>query len=166
MVILRVEGRGNRQTQRHTHALMVWALGEVAVWRVGRWWWWCGPVCSAHVSVDMSAQDAPNYGGRVPVDTTPGPAPVCRAQKNLPIITAVEADSWNRSLRGHSDVHHGICRCTQRACNDTCTTDRSHEDEDRPQDPKVLPSRRKRNSSKRPRRLMPNMYPLSNQEEC
>ena len=23
--------------------------------------------------------DAPNYGGRVPVDTTPGPAPVCRA---------------------------------------------------------------------------------------
>ena len=30
MVILRVEGRGggNRQTQRHTHALMVWELGR------------------------------------------------------------------------------------------------------------------------------------------
>ena len=49
---------------------------------------------------------APNYGGRVPVDTTPGPAPVCRALKNLPIIPAVEADSWNRSLRHHNDVHN------------------------------------------------------------
>ena len=28
---------------------------------------------------------APNYGGRVPVDTTTGPAPVCRAPKNPPI---------------------------------------------------------------------------------
>ena len=24
------------------------------------------------------------------------------------------------------DIHHGICRCTQRACNDTCTTDVDH----------------------------------------
>ena len=39
-------------------------------------------MCSAHVSVDMNARDAPNYGGRVPVDTTPDPAPVCRALKN------------------------------------------------------------------------------------
>ena len=41
-------------------------------------------MCSAHVSVDMNARDAPNYGGRVPVDTTPGPAPVCRALKINP----------------------------------------------------------------------------------
>ena len=27
---------------------------------------------------------APNYGGRVPVDTTPGPAPMCRALKIHP----------------------------------------------------------------------------------
>ena len=27
------------------------------------------------------ARDAPNYGGRVPVDTTPGPVPACRALK-------------------------------------------------------------------------------------
>ena len=27
---------------------------------------------------------APNHGGRVPVDTTPGPAPVCRALKTHP----------------------------------------------------------------------------------
>ena len=32
--------------------------------------------------------DAPNYGGRVPVDTTPGPAPVCRAQKSHPISSS------------------------------------------------------------------------------
>ena len=44
-------------------------------------------------------------GGRVPVDTTPGPVPVCRALKNPPVIPAVEADSWNWSLRHHSDVH-------------------------------------------------------------
>ena len=28
--------------------------------------------------------DAPNYGGLVPVDTKPGPAPVCRALKLTP----------------------------------------------------------------------------------
>ena len=32
--------------------------------------------------------DAPNYGGRVPVDTTPGPAPVCRALKTHPISSS------------------------------------------------------------------------------
>ena len=57
-----------------------------------------------HVS-PYAIVDAPNYGSRVPVDTTPGPAPVCRALKNLPIIPAVEADSWNWSLQQHSDVH-------------------------------------------------------------
>ena len=57
-----------------------------------------------HVS-PYAIVDAPNYGGRVPVDTTPGPAPVCRALKNLPDIPAVEADSWNWSLQHHSDVH-------------------------------------------------------------
>ena len=35
----------------------------------------------------------------------PGPAPVCRALKNLPLIPAVKTDSWNLSLRHHSDVH-------------------------------------------------------------
>ena len=32
--------------------------------------------------------DAPIYGGRVPVDTTPGPAPMCGALKNPPLILA------------------------------------------------------------------------------
>ena len=36
------------------------------------------------VSVQSRAQDATNYGGRVPVDTTPSPAPVCRAHENTP----------------------------------------------------------------------------------
>ena len=35
-------------------------------------------VCLDDVSVHAKRQ-APNYGGRVPVDATPGPAPVCRS---------------------------------------------------------------------------------------
>ena len=46
------------------------------------WWWWCGPVCLTYVSLHIRPRNAPDYGGRVPVDTTPGPAPVCRALKN------------------------------------------------------------------------------------
>ena len=34
------------------------------------------------VSGDTVADDAPHYGSRVPVDTAPGPVPVCRAFKN------------------------------------------------------------------------------------
>ena len=49
--------------------------------------------------------NAPNYGSRVPVDTAPGPVPVYRAPKNLPLIPAVKTDSWNLSLRQHSDIH-------------------------------------------------------------
>ena len=92
----------NRQESTPTHQ----PLQNHPERRNPRWWWWCGPVCSAHVSVDMSAQDAANCGDRVPVDTTPGPAPCVQALKKLPIIPAVEADNWNRSLRHHSDVHN------------------------------------------------------------
>ena len=35
------------------------------------------------MSVQGRAYDAPNYGGRVPMDTTPGPVPVYKALKNL-----------------------------------------------------------------------------------
>ena len=41
--------------------------------------------CKCRISVDNASLDAPNYGGRVPVDTTPGPAPVCRALKTHPV---------------------------------------------------------------------------------
>ena len=64
--------------------------------------WTC--VYDKHVS-PCKPTDASNYGSRVPVDTAPGPVPVYRALKNLPFIPAVEADSWNWSLRHHSDVH-------------------------------------------------------------
>ena len=38
---------------------------------------------------------APNYGGRVPVDTTPGPVPMHRAPKSQPLISASTArDAW------------------------------------------------------------------------
>ena len=37
------------------------------------------------VSDDTDAEDAPNYGGRVCVDTAPGPVPVYRALKSRSI---------------------------------------------------------------------------------
>ena len=40
------------------------------------------------VFVHTYQQNAPNYGGRVPVDTTPCPAPMCRALKNQPLNSA------------------------------------------------------------------------------
>ena len=74
------------------------------------WWWWRCVVVVLTVKLMTCLwryviTDAPNYGGRVPVDTTPGPAPVCRALKNRPHIPAVKTDSWNLSLRLHSDIH-------------------------------------------------------------
>ena len=79
---------------------------------------------------------APNYGGRVPVDTTPGPAPVCRALKIHPSFQLLRptAGTGRCCITATSttvdelreDIDHGICRCTQRACNDTCTTDVDH----------------------------------------
>ena len=50
--------------------------------------WWCGPVCNTKQSVLPRARDAPNYGCRVPVDTAPSPAPVCRALKTHPISSS------------------------------------------------------------------------------
>ena len=46
------------------------------------WWWWCGPGADDTVYPYDIAAHAPNYGGRVPVDTTPCPVPVYRALKN------------------------------------------------------------------------------------
>ena len=86
-----------------------------------------GEGCLTYVSVHIRPRDAPNYGSRVPVDTTPGPAPVCRALKKSThhgrcgiTATSTTVDELRE------DIDHGICRCTQRACNDTCTTDVDH----------------------------------------
>ena len=38
--------------------------------------------CNDEMFIHDAARDAPIYGGRVPVDTTPGPVPVYRALKN------------------------------------------------------------------------------------
>ena len=46
--------------------------------------------------------DAPNYGSRVPVDTTPGPAPVCRALKTHPM-------PQNAARKPISDVIRAAC---------------------------------------------------------
>ena len=55
------------------------------------WWWWCGPVCNDACLSMTTPVDAPNYGGRVPVDTVPGTAPVCRALKNPPLNSSTSA---------------------------------------------------------------------------
>ena len=38
--------------------------------------------CNDEMFIHDAARDAPNYGDRVPVDTTPGPVPMYRAPKN------------------------------------------------------------------------------------
>ena len=58
------------------------------------------------VFVHSYQQHATNYGSRVPVDTAPGPVPVYRALKRLPVMPAVRTDSWISSLQEHSEVHH------------------------------------------------------------
>ena len=71
------------------------------VWGLGRGGGGCGVWCGGGVVVVVVLTvklmtclwryvitDAPNYGGRVPVDTTPGPAPVCRALKSHPISSS------------------------------------------------------------------------------
>ena len=47
-------------------------------------WWWCGPVCN-DACLSMTTHKMHLIMGAVsPVDTTPGPAPVCRALKTQP----------------------------------------------------------------------------------
>ena len=45
-------------------------------------------VCLDDVSVHATKRRASDYGSRVPVDTPPGPAPVCRALKTHPISSS------------------------------------------------------------------------------
>ena len=55
--------------------------------------------CNDEMFVHDAARDAPNYGSRVPVDTAPGPVPVYRALKSLPLIPAVKTDSYRPLLQ-------------------------------------------------------------------
>ena len=76
------------------------------------WWlWWLWWLWSRRDVYEMSLtichnSPAPNYWTRAPVDTAPRPVPVYRALKSLTLIPAVKTDSWNLSLRQHSDVPH------------------------------------------------------------
>ena len=45
--------------------------------------------------------NAPIYGGRVPVDTTPGPVPMHRAPKSLPLIPASTARDASSVVAAH-----------------------------------------------------------------
>ena len=44
------------------------------------WWWWSRRDVN-EMCLSIPHHSAPNYGGRVPVDTAPGPVPVYRALK-------------------------------------------------------------------------------------
>ena len=44
--------------------------------------------CNDEMFIHDAARDAPDYGGHVPVDTTPGPVPVYRALKSNPISSS------------------------------------------------------------------------------
>ena len=108
----RCGGASVASNESHRHP-----LGQVFTRKMGNlfggnaWLWWLWWLWSRRGVYDMSLtmchnSPAPLYGSRVPVDTAPGPVPVYRALKNLPLIPAVKTDSWNFSLRQHSDVHH------------------------------------------------------------
>ena len=64
-------------------------------------------LCNDAMFLHDAARDAPNYGGRVPVDTAPGPAPVCRALKNSSHHLLITTMSCPMSAR-------------QRACRQPC----------------------------------------------
>ena len=73
--------------KHHGHTKGNACLSQTPVWWLW-WWWWCGPVCIDDMFVHTSKRLAPNYGSRVPVDTTPRPAPVCKALKTHPISSS------------------------------------------------------------------------------
>ena len=52
------------------------------------------------------------------MDTAPGPVPVYRALKRQPLVPAVKTNSWNLSLRQHSD---DLCNCTTGTSTAKCT---------------------------------------------
>ena len=84
------------------------------------WWWWCGPECRCRISVDNASLNAPNYGGRVPVDTVPGPVPVYRALKNPPRNSSnLSAKTLSMSCNcGETTVFPTRQRACQRPCPD------------------------------------------------
>ena len=84
-------------------------------------------VRSTRVSSPSKPTAAPNCGGRVPVDMTPGPAPMCRALKKstphpscqdqqLELVAAAPQRRPPTSMNCMRTSTMGGCRCTQRAC--------------------------------------------------
>ena len=88
------------------------------------------------VSDDTDAEDAPDYGDRVPVDTAPGPAPVCRALEIIAPSTRFMAGAtvgarlssprrhlWNsHHLQNRSTRNWGISMVRKTMGNCLCAT--------------------------------------------
>ena len=90
-----------RATQQKTTCLIL-------VW----WLWWSWWLWSRRDVYDMSLtichnSPAPNYGGRVPVDTAPGPVPVYRAPTTAPVELAPPAQQGRRSPCSATGNLHG-----------------------------------------------------------
>ena len=73
-----------------------------------------------HVS-PYAIVDAPNYGGRVPVDTTPGPVPVYRALKSQPLSSELHVTNFSAgaTVGAHSSLHDDT-RGTRTTLNCNC----------------------------------------------
>ena len=101
--------------------------------------------CNDEVFIHDAARDAPNYGGRVPVDTTACPVPMHRAPKSLPHIPAGKVSSWNCRSECTCEDSTGLptTKWTQREIIVTS----------KPENTMPLPTRRRAR----------HMYPLSNQ---
>ena len=100
------------------------ATGVVVEEGGGRRWWWFWRV-TWRPSLSMTVSCAPNYGGRVPVDTAHVPAPVCRALKITPSAhrehdeLQLRASAFDRrpARKLHTSGHVNILakNCTSRA---------------------------------------------------
>ena len=69
--------------------------------------------CDDEMFIHDAARDAPNYGDRVPVDTTPGPVPVYKALKSHPISSSPPWAHQPRDVTATvTSEPLGICHCT------------------------------------------------------
>ena len=83
--------------------------------------------CMTQMSIHESQRDAPNHGGRVPVDTAPGPVPVHRALKiptsahhrdntTAPVELAPPAKQGRRTPCPRATGNFSMARKTMETC--------------------------------------------------
>ena len=68
--------------------------------------------CNDEMFIHDAARDAPNYGGHVPVDTTPGPVPVYRAQKKSPLTVSEHCNCGTNAVSSLRTTRHLLLHTT------------------------------------------------------